>query len=330
MEHPYLLFLGNAKDQLAAKTAQGVADWRPEWCVGQLRLEGCKADLGLPDLSLKEAAEKGAKTLLIGVVNPGGVMNQDWTTVLVDALDAGLDIGSGLHSPLSDTKELADAAARNGRKLIDVRIPSQQLDTGTGVKRSGKRLLTVGTDCSLGKKYTALALEKEMRAQGLDADFCATGQTGVMIAGRGLAIDAVVADFISGAAEWISPEAAPDHWDVIEGQGSLFHPAFAGVSLGLLHGAQPDALVLCHEPTRTNMRNLPGHPIPDIQECMDLNLIAARLTNKDVKFVGISINSSELDDDARKKYLAETEAKYGLPCADPLIEGMGRIVENLS
>jgi uncharacterized NAD-dependent epimerase/dehydratase family protein len=214
--------------------------------------------------------------------------------------------------------------------LIDVRISDQHLDTGTGVKRSGKRVLTVGTDCSLGKKYTALALEKEMRAQGFDADFCATGQTGVMIAGRGLAIDAVVADFISGAAEWISPEADPDHWHVIEGQGSLFHPAFAGVSLGLLHGSQPDALVLCHEPTRTNMRNLPGHPIPGLQECMDLNLTAARLTNKNVRFVGISVNSSELDDAARKKYLTETEEKYGLPCADPLIEGMGRIVENLS
>jgi len=330
MEHPYLLFLGNAKDQLAAKTAQGVADWRPEWCVGQLRLEGCKADLGIPDLTLPEAAEKGAKTLLIGVVNPGGVMNNDWTTVLVDALAAGLDIASGLHSPLSDTRELAQAAEKHGRKLIDVRISDQHLDTGTGVKRSGKRVLTVGTDCSLGKKYTALALEKEMRAQGFDADFCATGQTGVMIAGRGLAIDAVVADFISGAAEWISPEADPDHWHVIEGQGSLFHPAFAGVSLGLLHGSQPDALVLCHEPTRTNMRNLPGHPIPGLQECMDLNLTAARLTNKDVRFVGISVNSSELDDTARKKYLAETEEKYGLPCADPLIEGMARIVENLS
>ena len=330
MEHPYLLFLGNAKDQLAAKTAQGVADWRPEWCVGQLRLEGCKADLGIPDLTLTEAAEKGAKTLLIGVVNPGGVMNNDWTTVLVDALAAGLDIASGLHSPLSDTRELAQAAEKHGRKLIDVRISDQHLDTGTGVKRSGKRVLTVGTDCSLGKKYTALALEKEMRAQGFDADFCATGQTGVMIAGRGLAIDAVVADFISGAAEWISPEADPDHWHVIEGQCSLFHPAFAGVSLGLLHGSQPDALVLCHEPTRTNMRNLPGHPIPGLQECMDLNLTAARLTNKDVRFVGISVNSSELDDTARKKYLAETEEKYGLSCADPLIEGMARIVENLS
>ena len=234
MEHPYLLFLGDAKDQLAAKTAQGVADWRPEWCVGQLRLEGCKADLGLPDLGLKEAVEKGAKTLLIGVVNPGGVMNADWTSVLVQALEAGLDIASGLHSPLSATPELAAAAEKHGRKLVDVRIPDQPLGTGTGVKRSGNRILTVGTDCSLGKKYTALALEKEMRAQGLKANFCATGQTGVMIAGRGLAIDAVVADFISGAAEWISPDAAAD-------LARVEHDPEAAERLGILHGdMQPE------------------------------------------------------------------------------------------
>ena len=330
MKQPYLLFLGNAKDQLAAKTAQGVADWRPEWCVGQLRLENCKADVGLPDMNITAAVSHGAQSLVIGVVNPGGVINPDWTPVLVEALEAGMDIVSGLHSPLSDNKDLAEVAARQGCKLIDVRIPDQELGTGTGVKRTGKRLLTVGTDCSLGKKYTALALEKEMRAQGLDADFCATGQTGVMIAGRGLAIDAVVADFISGAAEWISPDADESHWHVIEGQGSLFHPSFAGVSLGLLHGSQPDALVLCHEPTRTHMRNVPGHPIPDLQECMDLNIAAARLTNKSAKFVGISVNSSELDDEARKKYMAETEDRYGLPCGDPMIEGMGKIVENLS
>jgi uncharacterized NAD-dependent epimerase/dehydratase family protein len=328
MEQPYLLFLGNAKDQLAAKTAQGVADWRPEWCVGQLRMENCKADVGLPDMNVTAAMSHGARTLVIGVVNPGGVVNPEWTPVLVEALEAGMDIASGLHSPLSDNPELVEVASRQGCKLIDVRIPDQELGTGTGVKRTGKRVLTVGTDCSLGKKYTALALEKEMRAQGMDAEFCATGQTGVMIAGRGLAIDAVIADFISGAAEWISPDADPDHWHVIEGQGSLFHPSFAGVSLGLLHGSQPDALVLCHEPTRKTVRNL-QHPIPDIQECMDLNLANARLTNKNVKFVGISINSSELDDEARKKYLEETESKYGLPCADPLIEGMGRIVENM-
>ena len=128
--------------------------------------------------------------------------------------------------------------------------------TGKGTKRPGLRLLTVGTDCSVGKKYTALALEREMHARGLKADFRATGQTGILISGRGVAIDAVVADFISGAAEWLTPANEPDHWDVVEGQGSLFHPSFAGVTLGLLHGAQPDAFVVCHEPTRKTMRGV--------------------------------------------------------------------------
>ena len=330
MKKPYLLFLGDAPDQLAAKTATGIADWRPEWCVGQFRLPGCGADTGQKDVSIDEAIDLGAKTLVIGVVNSGGFLPDSWTDAICVALAKGLDVASGLHGRLQDFPAINAAAEKYGRQLHNIRLSEQNFTTGKGIKRAGKRILTVGTDCSCGKKYTALAIERAMRARGLNADFRATGQTGVLIAERGVAIDAVIADFISGAAEWISPEADPNHWDVIEGQGSLFHPAFAGVSLGLLHGAQPDALVLCHEPTRTNMRNLPGHPIPDIQECMDLNLIAARLTNEEVKFVGISINSSELDDEARKKYLAETEAKYGLPCADPLIEGMGRIVENLS
>src|SRR5690606_2848482 len=133
---------------------------------------------------------------------------------------------------------LAAAAERNGRRLIDVRVPPAGIPTATGRKRSGKRLLTVGTDCALGKKYTALALARAFRARGLAADFRATGQTGILIAGGGIAIDAVVSDFAAGAAELLSPDAAPDHWDVIEGQGALTHPAYAAVSLALLHGSQ--------------------------------------------------------------------------------------------
>ena len=243
---PYLLFLGDAKDDLAAKTAQGIVDWRPEACVGQLRLPDCKADVGLADMSVAEAAAAGARTLVIGVVNPGGVFPDHWTQTVVAALAAGLDVASGLHMPLSAVPAIAHEADRFGRSLYDVRLSTQRFGTGSGQKRSGKRLLTVGTDCSVGKKYAALAIEREMRARGLNATFRATGQTGVLIAGHGVAIDAVVADFISGAAEWLSPDNAPDHWDVIEGQGALTNPSYSGVSLGLLHGAQPDALVLCH------------------------------------------------------------------------------------
>ncbi len=244
IEHPYLLFLGDAADQLAAKTAQGIAHWRPDWCLGQLRLPGCNADLGLADLSLEQAAEAGARTLVIGVANRGGVISEAWVAVLEQALRLGMDLAAGLHNRLADVPSLAATAEQHGRRLFDVRHPTREFEVANGRKRAGKRLLTVGTDCSVGKMYASLALEREMRAQGLNADFRATGQTGILIAGDGISVDAVVADFIAGSIEWLAPANDPDHWDVIEGQGSLFHASFAGVSLGLMHGAQADALVL--------------------------------------------------------------------------------------
>jgi uncharacterized NAD-dependent epimerase/dehydratase family protein len=329
IEQPYLLFLGDAPDQLAAKTAQGVADWRPETCVGQLKFTDCNADLGLPDMSLDDGLENGAKTLVIGVANRGGVISDIWTEVLVKALELGLDLASGLHGRLADVPELAAAAERTGRKLFDVRHPSETFSVGDGKKRPGKRLLTVGTDCSCGKMYTSLALEREMRARGLKVDFRATGQTGILIAGGGVSIDAVVADFISGATESLSPANDSDHWDLVEGQGSLFHASFAGVSLGLLHGSQPDVVVMCHEPTREHMRGLPQYALPDIQACIEVNLSAARLTNPGVVCAGLSVNTSRLDPEAAKTCLAELEAEFGLPAVDPMRDGVGRLVDEI-
>ncbi len=325
---PYLMFLGDVPDQLAAKTAQGIVDWRPEWCLGQIRLPGCKADLRLADMTIAEAAAQGVKTLIVGVANAGGVLPDHWTDVIVAALDAGMDVASGLHTRLGSKPAIAEAAARTGGKLFDVRHTDQTFATGKGHKRTGLRLLTVGTDCSAGKKYTALALEKDMRARGLDADFRATGQTGIFISGRGVAIDAVVADFISGAVEWISPDAAPTHWDMIEGQGSLYHPSFAGVSLGLLHGAQPDAFVVCHEPTRTTMRGVKT-PLPSIAEVIDLTLRCGRLTNPAIRPVGISVNTQALDEAAARALLADLSATHGLPATDPIRFGVGSIVDRL-
>ncbi|MBL8269894.1 DUF1611 domain-containing protein, partial [Steroidobacter sp.] len=238
VQPPYLLFLGDATDVADAKTASGIRQWRGELCAGQLRLPEGTVDLGLPDLTPQQAVAKGIKTLIIGIANDGGFIADNWVASLVGALEAGLDIASGLHQRLSDTPAIAEAAKRTGRQLIEVRQPDHNFKPGSGKKRSGKRLLTVGTDCAVGKKYTALAIEKELRKRGVNADFCATGQTGIFISGRGVAIDSVVADFISGAAEWLSPENTPDHWDVVEGQGSLFHPSYAGVTLGLVHGTQ--------------------------------------------------------------------------------------------
>ena len=328
ISQPYLLFLGDVGDQLAAKTAMGIVDWRPEICLGQFRLANCKADTGLPDMTPAEAAKAGARTMVIGAVNAGGRLPENWTAAIVEALEAGLDIAAGLHTRLSDLTAITEAASRSGRQLHDVRVPPAGLAVGTGAKRTGKRLLTVGTDCSVGKKYTSLALARDMTKAGLSADFRATGQTGILVAGGGVAIDAVVADFISGAAETISPDAAGDHWDVIEGQGSIFHPSFAAVTLGLLHGSQPDALVLCHEPTRTTMRGV-AHPLPSIAQTIEVTTNLARLTNKQARCVGLAVNTAALEDDAAKELLARLEAEHGLPACDPIRNGTARIVERL-
>jgi uncharacterized NAD-dependent epimerase/dehydratase family protein len=325
---PYLMFLGDVPDQLAAKTAQGIADWRPEWCLGQLRLPDCRADLGIPDMSIGEAAKAGARTMIVGVANAGGVLPDHWTAEIVTAIENGMDIASGLHTRLDSKREIREAAERHGRALFDVRHSEQVFPTGKGTKRPGLRLLTVGTDCSVGKKYTVLALEKAMRARGLKADFRATGQTGIFISGRGVAIDAVVADFISGAAEWLSPANEPDHWDLIEGQGSLFHPSFAGVSLGLLHGAQPDAFIVCHEPTRTAMRGV-AHPLPTIQEVIDMTVMCGRLTNPDPRCVGIAVNTEALEETAARALLDRLAASHDLPATDPIRFGVESIVDRI-
>ncbi len=329
IEAPYLLFLGDARDELAAKTARGIVDWRPERCVAQLRLPGCKADLGLPDMTVAQATAEGARTLVLGVVNAGGELPESWWRVIIEALEAGLDVASGMHQPLWSVPEIGKAAKRTGRRLIEVRIPHESFATGRGTRRAGKRLLTVGTDCSVGKMYATLALEKEMKERGLNVDFRATGQSGILITGEGVAVDAVVADFISGATEWLTPENDPDHWDLVEGQGSLFHPSYAGVSLGLLHGAQPDALVLCHEPTRDHMRGLPDQPLPDLRDCIEANVQWAHLTNPDARCIGLAVNTSALAPGKAAAYLEKTAAELALPCVDPMTTGTGPLVEEL-
>lgn len=328
IDPPYLLFLGDVKDQLAAKTAHGIADWRREWCLGQMRLPGCGADLKIKDMTIDKARAAGVRTMIVGVANAGGMLPVHWSGAIVAAIEAGMDVASGLHMKLGDNPVIAEAAARHGRKLFDVRHSTIRFNTGKGTKRSGLRLLTVGTDCSAGKKYTALAIEREMRSRGFEADFRATGQTGVFISGRGVAIDAVVADFISGAVEWLTPQAEPTHWDIVEGQGSLFHPSFAGVTLGLLHGAQPDAFVVCHEPTRTHMRGV-QHPLPTIQQVIDLTIACGKLTNTGIRCVGLSINTQALAEQAALDYLAQVSAQHHVPASDPVRFGVGAIVDRI-
>lgn len=327
---PYLLFLGDAPDQLAAKVAQGIRDWRPENCVGQFRMEGCKADVGLPDMDLIAAREAGARTLVIGVANRGGVISQDWKKVLVAALEEGFDLASGLHNLLADEEDLAAVARATGRHLHDVRVPSVRYPIANGVKRSGKRCLAVGTDCSVGKMYTSLAMDAEMKARGLKSSFRATGQTGILITGDGVPLDAVIADFMAGSVEWLTPDNDPDHWDHIEGQGSLFHVSYSGVTMALIHGGQPDALILSHEPTRGHMRGLPGYGLPSLEALRDTALPLARVANPRCEVVGVSVNTAAMGEDEALSYLEEVEARLGLPSVDPFRQGAGRLCDALA
>jgi uncharacterized NAD-dependent epimerase/dehydratase family protein len=321
LPQPYLLFLGDATEAGYAKTAAGLRDWAGDKVVGEFASSPDAVTLGLEKLSPAEARAKGAKSLVIGIANAGGFIDDSWVPALVEALEAGLDIVSGMHTRLASNPQLKAAAERLGRQLIDVRSPPANIPVGTGYKRSGKRVLTVGTDCALGKKYTALALAKAFQRRGVDADFRATGQTGIMIAGGGMPMDSVVADFAAGAAELLSPAAAADHWDVVEGQGSLFHPSYAGVSLALLHGSQPDVLVVCHEWARTGLLGHDGFDVPSIEDAIALNLKAGSLTNPAIRVAGISLNTSQLPDAEAAEVIAAESARLGMPVGDPIRGG---------
>jgi len=330
LEPPYLIYLGDVPDLHHAKTGAGVAYWRPENCVGQMRLPGCPVDLNLPEMTVRDAQDAGVKTVIVGVAPKGGRIPEHWIPQLAELAGAGLDIAAGLHTKLSGTAELVAAARKGGAKLIDVRMPPADLPVADGRPRTGKRVLMVGTDCAVGKKYSALALHRELHRRGIKATFRATGQTGIMIAGEGMPIDSVVADFISGAAEILSPDNDDDHWDVIEGQGSLLNPSYAGVSLGLLHGSQPDAIILCHDVERIETEGIVGdYPIPELDEVIDDNLRMARRTNPKCFCAGVSVNTSTMSDFDRDNYLSKLQSELALPCVDPLAVGMSPIANFL-
>ncbi len=321
LPQPYLLFLGDTTEPSFAKTAFGLADWAADRCVGEFGVDGCAVSTGLPRMTPAEARGAGARSLVIGVANQGGVISGRWVAALVEAMEAGLDIVSGLHVRLDSIPALADAARRTGRRLIDVRSPPPGIPVGNGRKRSGKRLLTVGTDCALGKKYTALALHRAFVERGIDADFRATGQTGIMIAGGGIPMDAVVSDFEAGAAEILSPDAPADHWDVIEGQGSIFNPAYAAVSLGLLHGSQPDVFVVCHDPARKVILGLEDFALPSVEEVVDLTIRLGSRTNPAIRCGGISLNTSSLGAQEAEALMAAERERLNIPVADPIRGG---------
>ena len=326
---PYLLYLGSSTDHYAIKTARGLAVFRPELCVGEFRSDACPLTLALPHMGFEEAAGAGARTMVLGIVNAGGTLDPEVVEDAIAAMEAGLDLASGLHRRLKDEPRLIEAASRTGRRLHDVRDPPADLVVGSGEPRAGKRLLTVGTDCSSGKMFTTLALVRGMEARGIPCDFRATGQTGILVAGAGMPLDAVVADFISGAIEQLAPARDDNGWDLIEGQGSLFHPSFAGVSTGLLHGAQPAALVMCHDPTRRVMRGLERRAPPELGECVEANIQTAQLTSPDVRMVGIALNTSALDHNEAVAACLRVQDEHGLPCTDPHRMGVEPILDLL-
>lgn len=326
---PYVVFVGDVRERTFAKTGLGLVQWQGDKCVGQIRMSEAAVDLGIPEVTIDQAVKTGARSFIIGAAPIGGALPQSWIGVLSDAARAGLDIISGYHTKLSDFAQLRDIAKESGARLVDVRQPPSNLPIATGRKRTGLRLLTVGTDCALGKKYTALQLALDMRSAGLDAAFRATGQTGIMIAGGGIPMDAVKSDFVAGAAEILSPDNKPDHWDIIEGQGALRHPAYGAVSHGLLVGSQPDAIVVCHQAHRTHVNGWPDFKIPTIGDTIKLNLEIGKLTNPQIRCVGVSVNTSELNADARTDYLAELSNVYDLPCVDPLAGGADAIVRQI-
>ena len=327
---PYLLFLGDAPDQLSAKVAQGIKDWRPENAIGQMRMPGCKADVGLEDLSLEQAFKKGARTVVLGVANRGGYISEAWKAILINALSAGFDLASGLHNLLRDEPDLVAHAEKYGRQLHDVRIPTVEYPIANGKTRSGKRCLAVGTDCSAGKMYTAMAIDRLMQERGMKSTFRATGQTGILITGDGVPLDAVIADFMAGSIEYLTPNNDQDHWDLIEGQGSLFHVSYSGVTMALIHGGQPDALILCHEPTRKHMRGLPEYSLPSLKNLNDTALHLAKVANPDCKVIGISVNTQNMDEEDANIYLMSLEKEFNLPATDPFRFGADKLVDALA
>ncbi|WP_027081189.1 DUF1611 domain-containing protein [Luteimonas mephitis] len=329
LPQPYLLFLGDIVEPAYAKTAFGLRDWARERCIGEFACADGKVSVGLPSLTPAQARSAGAGSLVIGVANPGGRIPDSWLPSLLQALEAGLDLVGGMHARLGGIAVLREAAARLGRRLIDVREPPRDLPMASGRKRSGKRLLTLGTDCAIGKKYTALVLSRAFARRGIDVDFRATGQTGILIAGRGIPMDAVVSDFAAGAAESLSPDADARHWDVVEGQGSLLHPAYAGVSLALLHGSQPDVIVVCHEHGRAHVLGYPDYPLPGVEDTIELALRLGRRTNPAIRCAGVSLNTATLAPDEAARVIAAEGERLGCAVADPMRDGaaLDRLVE---
>lgn len=321
----YVLYIGKSIDILDIKTATGFFYWRKDDCLGEVALPGCTVSTGLPTMNLMEAWEKGARKLIFGIALPGGVFQPHDIPILTEALSIGYTIVSGAHSKLADIPDIRNHQAFRADKILELRNAGAQV-VGNGEKRAGKRLLTVGTDCCVGKMFTALSIHAALQKRGISSTFRATGQTGLMIAESGICADAIISDFLVGNIEQLSPENNFDHWDIIEGQASLFTPVGAEVSVALLQGSQPDALVVCHEWGRKIMDGTKSYIIPQLHTVIDLNLTFARMTNPKAKVIGVSMNTRLAAHSDVERICKETEDILGVPCVDVVRHGADKIL----
>jgi uncharacterized NAD-dependent epimerase/dehydratase family protein len=313
---------------------RGVLRYRRDDVVAILDSTRAPGDVdgGVPVVqSVDEALRFEPTTALVGVATQGGRFPPAWIDLLKTCIARGLDIENGLHVFLADDPELRELAARHDVELRDLRRPPADLSTATGANLEvpGTTVLTVGSDCAIGKMTVALELDLEARRRGRDSVFVPTGQTGIAIAGWGIAVDAVVADFIAGAAERLVVEAGHAlRW--VEGQGSILHPVYSGVTLGLYHGSAPHLLVLCHEAGRTAIEGVAGtYPIPPLSELVDLHERLA-LPVRPARVAAVALNTRFLSEDEARTAIAAAEAETGLPADDPVRFGAGKLFEGIS
>jgi len=319
----------------ASKAAAGLIRYCRDDVVGLLDSERAGEDAepllgagaGLPILpSVRAALPLKPKTLMFGVAPVGGALPEGWRRHVVEALEAGLDVVGGLHHFLADDPELAGLAARHGCRIVDLRRPREPIPVGSN--RAGelaaRRVLTVGSDGNIGKMFTAIELTRELSRRGRDADFVATGQIGIAISGRGVPVDHVLSDFVAGAIEQELLDRESHEVFVIEGQGAVVHPGFSAVTLGLMHGAAPDAMVFCHNPTREVQRA--GVPIPPVRDLIPLHEELCRHIYPS-RVVAVALNCAELDDEAARRAVAEAEKETGLRATDPLRFGAGPLAD---
>jgi uncharacterized NAD-dependent epimerase/dehydratase family protein len=323
---------GKSGDAHYGKTARGVIRYSPNPVVAVLdsTRAGELMD-GIPVVAtVNDALCFNPTTAIVGVATQGGRFPPAWRELLKSCIAKGLDLESGLHEFVSDDPELAELAARHGVELRDLRRPPAGLSvpTGENLKVPATIVLTVGSDCAIGKKTVAVELDLEARKRGLKSVFVPTGQTGIAIAGWGIAVDAVVSDFLAGAAEWLVVEGARRGGELlfVEGQGSLSHPAYSGVTLGLMHGSAPHLFVLCHKAGATEVEGFPGHPLPSLRDLVDLHERIS-LPARPAQVAAIALNTAGLAEDAAKAAIAQAGEETGLPADDPVRFGPGRLLE---